>query len=255
ERNKRRALAAGGDVRAPKVGDRRHPCPQRDPRRVAELEGGPPREMCDGLPVHRDDVRKCGKRRNERDRGVGVRVADRHMQGGELRGGERVPGSGGEDAPPEVVVVVVMACRDNLDLVAVDVDRGNIDPIHRRPGHHSDRDHRRIVARQGLASAWYTATRKRPTSSSLSRPKYTRFVRRTSVRSFAGSTHTLVPVNPVCPNASSLKNGRPSGGRSTRPMPRRTPPPRYASVRARSRSSFPITAPSRQTRISEATSA
>src|SRR5437879_8425381 len=90
----------------------------------------------------------------------------------------------------------------------VDLDRGEIDSIQGRAGHHPDRDHSRIVAPQGFESASYTVTRNRSSSASFVRPKYTRFVRTTRVRSFGGSTQALVPVKPVCPNASSLKNGR-----------------------------------------------
>src|SRR6267143_2922230 len=73
--------------------------------------------------------------------------------------------------------------RDDPDVgprAGLDLDRGQVDAVARGPGHHSHGDHWSIVLAE---TASCTAMRKRYIASSFARPKYTRFVRRTTVRS------------------------------------------------------------------------
>jgi hypothetical protein len=102
--------------------------------------------------MHGDDVWKCREPWNELARRIGVRVTDRHVQRREVRGTECLAGGGFQYSVPKLFLIVAVPGREHPHLVPVDVDRGDIDPVRGRAGHHPDRDHGRIVAPQGRAS-------------------------------------------------------------------------------------------------------
>ena len=157
ERNERRAFATDGHVRAAEVVDRGDPGANGDASGVPDLQRGLSCEVRDGLSVQRDEIGFRPETRDEVTCRGRVRVAERAVQRRQLVRGHGLPGSRAEHLLAELRrIVVVRSSRQDADVRlrrVVDLDRGDVDPIRRRSGHHPDCDHVRIVAPQGLASA------------------------------------------------------------------------------------------------------
>ena len=194
ERDQRRALATERDVGAPEVVDDRDAERDRDARRVADLQRRMlRREMGDRLAVQGDARRLPADRRDDLAGQRGVRVAELGVQDRDVVRRQRRARSGREDPVPQAVRMVTRDVgeeRDPRSGTLAELDRRRVHAVGRRAGHDPDRDH---------AAASCTAMRKRYIASSFARPKYTRFVRRTTVRSARGSIQSDVPVNPVWP--------------------------------------------------------
>src|SRR6266545_7217635 len=129
----------------------------------------------DGLSMHGDAVEASAEPFGEREGGRRVLVPDRRMEPGQVAGAHRRTRCRRERAVLDQRWVRASDVRDEARPASVERDRRRVDAVRGRTGHEARRDH--------AAAASWTAMRKRYMASSFVRPKYTRFVRRITVRS------------------------------------------------------------------------